>query len=349
MTGEVFVSFDRAAARPYVEGLARHFGAAGLPVRYDPQEDPARWAQVAAQIQSCGAFVIVMTPGAERSAWVTAEVDQARRSGRPILPLLLDGAPFASLAGLPVESVVGATLPSPAFLARLRGLVPSMGPSTASAPPRRSRAGLIAGVVAAAVVATIAVVVAAGVVLYRVSTPDTPDTAGTWQEQAAAIDGIQNYLATHPEWYRIDPKLGNHVQGRQRYPVDPPAGGVHSPYWQNCMGDIYPEEIAKEQAMHSLEHGAVWVTYRPNLSKAEVDRLADRVRGVPYLFLSPYPGLDRPISLQAWGYQLKLDRADDKRIDAFIRALRINATQEPQATCSSGVTDTGAEPLPVSR
>jgi hypothetical protein len=111
------------------------------------------------------------------------------------------------------------------------------------------------------------------------------------------------------------------------------------------MGDIYPAEIAKEQATHSLEHGAVWVTYRPGLPQDQIDRLADRVRDVPYLFLSPYPGLDRPISLQAWGYQLKLDRAEDTRIDAFIKALRINATQEPQASCANGISDTGAEPV----
>ena len=38
--------------------------------------------------------------------------------------------------------------------------------------------------------------------------------------------------------------------------------------------------------------------------------------------MSPYPGLDAPISLQAWGYQLKVDNADDPRIDDFIKALR---------------------------
>jgi Protein of unknown function (DUF3105)/TIR domain len=340
VNGDVFITFDRATARPYVEGLARHLGAAGLPVWYDPHEGgDERWAQVAARIQSSSAFVVVMTPGAERSAWVTGEINYARQCGKPILPLLLDGAPFASLAGIPVEPVTGGTLPGPAFLAHLRTLVPYTA-------PRKSRAGLIAGVSVAAVVALVAVIVAAGTVAWRASTPDTPRT---WQEQADAIAGVQNYLVSHPEWYRYDPKVGNHVQGRYAYPVDPPAGGVHSPIWQNCMGDVYPAEIAKEQAMHSLEHGAVWVTYRPGLPQPQIDRLAERVRGVPYLFLSPYPGLDRPISLQAWGYQLKVDRADDTRIDAFIRALRINATQEPQATCGNGVTDTGAEPLRTDR
>ena len=48
------------------------------------------------------------------------------------------------------------------------------------------------------------------------------------------------------------------------------------------------------------------------------------------MLMSPYPGLDAPISLQAWGYQLKVDNADDGRIDEFINALRKNATSEPR-------------------
>jgi hypothetical protein len=63
------------------------------------------------------------------------------------------------------------------------------------------------------------------------------------------------------------------------------------------------------------------------------------------MLMSPYPGLDAPISLQAWGYQLKLNDVTDKRIDQFIDALRINATQEPQAGCSGGITDATPTPL----
>ena len=64
------------------------------------------------------------------------------------------------------------------------------------------------------------------------------------------------------------------------------------------------------------------------------------------MLMSPYPGLDKPISLQAWGYQLKVDNADDSRIDEFIKALRQNATQEPQAGCSSGITTPDRSPAP---
>jgi hypothetical protein len=166
----------------------------------------------------------------------------------------------------------------------------------------------------------------------------------SWQERAADIEGIHNYLVSNPDWFKV-PAEGNHKAGVLSYPTSPPVGGVHNPYWQNCMGDVYAAEIPKEQATHSMEHGAVWVTYNPSLPKDQVDELAKKVNGKTFMLMSPYPGLDKAISLQAWGYQLKVDNADDSRIDDFIGALRQNTTQEPQAGCSSGITDTGKEPL----
>jgi hypothetical protein len=196
----------------------------------------------------------------------------------------------------------------------------------------------IAMYVGSAVVAVLII----GFVVYESAKPASkqPD----WRAQADAIPGINDYLKTHPEWY-VTPPDGFHRPGVLTYPIDPPAGGIHNPAWQNCMGDVYPAQIPKEQATHSLEHGAVWVTYRPDLSAGDVAKLADKVRGRAYLLMSPYPGQDQPISLQAWGYQLKLSKADDPRIDQFIAALRQNAAREPQAACSGGITDTSTKPL----
>jgi len=162
----------------------------------------------------------------------------------------------------------------------------------------------------------------------------------TWQDRAAKIQGIVNFRADNPPWL-----TAQHQNGVLTFQTNPPVGGNHNPQWQNCMGDVYTAQIPKEQAVHSLEHGAVWVTYRPDLPKDQVDQLASKVRDKSFLLMSPYPGLDKPVSLQAWGYQLKVDNASDTRIDAFIDALRQNATQEPQATCSGGITDTGDKPL----
>jgi hypothetical protein len=95
-----------------------------------------------------------------------------------------------------------------------------------------------------------------------------------------------------------------------------------------------------------MEHGAVWITYRPDLPKAQVDQLAKKVTGRDFMLMSPFAGQDKPISVQTWGYQLKVDKADDARIDDFIKALREVSQVEPGATCSRGniITETGTTP-----
>ena len=188
---------------------------------------------------------------------------------------------------------------------------------------------------------TAAVVLAVGIVGFGAWQVFKASNKPTWQEQVKGIDGLVNYFETKPDML----KAGSHKNGVLTYEVDPPVGGTHNPIWQNCNGDVYSAQIPKEQAVHSLEHGAVWVTYRPDLPKDQVDALADKVKDRTFMLMSPYPGLDKPISLQAWGYQLKVDNANDGRIDEFITALRQNATQEPQASCGNGITETGATPI----
>lgn len=162
-----------------------------------------------------------------------------------------------------------------------------------------------------------------------------------WDERANAIDGIVNFRDKDPELV----KGGQHEQGAITYSVLPPVAGPHNASWQNCMGDVYDAPIASEHAVHSLEHGAVWITYQPDLPADQVEKLAEKVRGNEKLFLSPFEGLDKPISLQAWGYQLKVDNADDGRIDEFIKTLKVNASVEgPTALCNQGVTATGTAP-----
>jgi hypothetical protein len=120
---------------------------------------------------------------------------------------------------------------------------------------------------------------------------------------------------------------GQHVTPVERVAYDhfPPSGGPHDSVWADCTGTAYKSAVRNENMVHSLEHGAVWIAYNPDkVDQPSVDRLKARVEGKPYTMLSPYPGLDSPISMQSWGHQLKLDRADDPRIDQFITALRQN-------------------------
>ena len=133
---------------------------------------------------------------------------------------------------------------------------------------------------------------------------------------------------------------GQHVQPTQRvaYDQSPPFGGPHDAVWAACTGIVYPNQLRTENAVHALEHGAVWIAYNPDtIAPGDLDILQDNVEGESYMLMSPYPGLDTPISLQSWGHQLKLDSAGDERVDQFIEALRQNSNSgvypgQPDAT-----------------
>jgi hypothetical protein len=128
----------------------------------------------------------------------------------------------------------------------------------------------------------------------------------------------------------------NHVTTAVTYDASPPVGGNHSPYWGDCSGTVYTNAIANENAVHMLEHGAVWITYNPSLPAADVTTLSRLVNGQDRMAMSPYPSLDSPISIQSWGYQLKVPSASDPRIQKFIDDLRYNPKTTPEygATCS---------------
>ncbi|ATE57055.1 MULTISPECIES: DUF3105 domain-containing protein [Actinosynnema] len=142
---------------------------------------------------------------------------------------------------------------------------------------------------------------------------------------------------------------GKHVDATQRvaYNFSPPFGGPHDSVWANCTGVVYSSAVRTENMVHGLEHGAVWIAYNPDqVSGPALDTLKAKVDNQPFTMMSPYPGLDKPISLQSWGHQLKLESADDERIDQFIQSLRRNQYTYPEigATCDSATFNVDSPP-----
>ncbi|WP_405018069.1 DUF3105 domain-containing protein [Kitasatospora sp. NBC_00070] len=129
----------------------------------------------------------------------------------------------------------------------------------------------------------------------------------------------------------------NHVTTPVKYTQTPPVGGDHDPVWVPCMGNVYDQPVHNENAVHSLEHGAVWVTYNSKATAADIASLAERVEVTPYTFLSPYPDEPGTITLSAWSTQLIVDSATDPRIGEFLtKYIQGPQTQEPGASCSPG-------------
>lgn len=140
-----------------------------------------------------------------------------------------------------------------------------------------------------------------------------------------ALDNVQTFNITGAQ----------HVQGAVAYPQTPPAGGDHSAVWQNC--GFYDQPIRNENAVHSMEHGAVWITFRPDLPPAQVDQIQQIARSQSHILASPYPDLPSLVVATAWGNQLRLDSADDPRLREFVRRFRQGPqTPEPGAVCSGG-------------
>jgi hypothetical protein len=181
----------------------------------------------------------------------------------------------------------------------------------------RRRAGVVLLVLAVLVAA------ATAVVAYLGRDRTTPD-----------VDGLRTW--------RLEP---SHVSGPVDYAQTPAVGGPHAPQWLNC--GVYADPVPDENAVHSLEHGAVWVAYRPDLAPAEVSRL---VAALPdtFVIVSPYPGLPAPVVASAWGAQVALDGVDDDRLDAFVRFYRRGVTTlEPGGPCHAGTDGTSPTPSPT--
>ena len=133
----------------------------------------------------------------------------------------------------------------------------------------------------------------------------------------------------------VEKPTSAHVSDDVDYEQTPPAGGDHDPAWLEC--GVYDEPVRDENAVHSLEHGTVWVTHDPDLDAASVDELAERLPAESVL--SPYDGLPGPVVVTVWGRQLVLDGVDDARLELFLREFGDGHTSpEPFASCNGGVT-----------
>lgn len=156
------------------------------------------------------------------------------------------------------------------------------------------------------------------------------DETGNRREVEAAaarpIDGVEEFADL----------TNNHVEGVVEYPQMPPVGGDHSAVWANC--GAYSEAVDPTQATHSLEHGAVWVGYDPELPQDQVDDLSALTDSNPFLLVSPVEGMTTPVTASAWGVQLGLDDPADPRLATFVQKYQVGEqAPEPGAPCTGGV------------
>ncbi len=116
----------------------------------------------------------------------------------------------------------------------------------------------------------------------------------------------------------------------------PPMGGDHNVQWQNC--GVYEQPIKDENAVHSLEHGAVWIAYRPDIDSQQRQALVKFSLGRPYILLAPYPRLEAPITILAWGHRIKMQKINQDILARFTQKFAGSLkAPEPAGPCIGGI------------
>lgn len=181
------------------------------------------------------------------------------------------------------------------------------------------------------IVGSTAAVVIVGLIVASIVFAPAPPKQYEAGSEGVEIEGVETFE-----------NVTEHVDGTVEYEQNPPAGGPHNAVWLNC--GIYSQSVPNENAVHSLEHGAVWVTYDPDeVTGDELDTLKSHLPS-SYVILSPYEGLDSPIALSSWNHQLKLESADDERIGEFFEEYwRSQNVPEPNAACTGALDAPGKQ------
>lgn len=187
---------------------------------------------------------------------------------------------------------------------------------------------MILAVLTAVLVLLVAITVPIVIATQRDQTTASLGPAAGSGEEAASLDDVEEFQSRR-----------DHIDGDVDYPQTPPAGGKHDDQWLQC--GVYDEPVRDENAVHSLEHGTVWITYDQDaVDDEDVDALADVLpeKGI----LSPYDDLPARVVVTVWDRQLHLDGADDPRLALFLEEYGDSHTApEPMASCEGGVAGDG--------
>lgn len=128
-------------------------------------------------------------------------------------------------------------------------------------------------------------------------------------------------------------EANHHTDDDVDYAQTPPMGGLHDDQPLKC--GVYDEPVRDENAVHTIEHGAVWITYLPSLPAADVAKLEALLPEKHVL--SPRDDLPSPVVATAWNRQLPVEGVDDPRLKAFVDEYADGHTAPEDVSCEDGV------------
>ncbi len=143
--GHIFISYSHKDTE-YAHALAANLQGLGFEVWIDERLDyGSQWPQeLQKQLDTCSAFILIMSPRSYSSEWVQSELQRARRKQKPIFPLLLEGdEPWLSVESTQYYDVRGEVFPDAKFYSALKAVMTTTpGARTLQMPKGSGRAGL---------------------------------------------------------------------------------------------------------------------------------------------------------------------------------------------------------------
>ncbi len=158
-----------------------------------------------------------------------------------------------------------------------------------------------------------------------------------------AIGGAAVLSGDRPEIVRLgDEQEDNGAQhvAQQDAPEyggsEPPTSGDHG---QPIPKGAYSQELPDFNTIHNLEHGYIYISYRPDLPQEEIDKLED-LFFEPFtnsefrptkVIMAPRAANDSPIILSSWQRSQRFDAFEEQiMIDYY--SSNVNKSPEPLAS-----------------
>ena len=151
---------------------------------------------------------------------------------------------------------------------------------------------------------------------------------------ASAVVGYLQLIKKSPQQLEFEQKVEVFpIEGRDhvsagtavQYQTNPPTSGAHLSQAENW--GVYSSEIDDKAAVHGLEHGGIWISYKDidEDSKNVLEEIGKANR--QSVIVSPRSANDDNIVVASWGKMMNLEMADKALIQKYINQYK-NQSQE---------------------
>lgn len=119
--GHIFISYSHKDT-DFAHKLAEALQSKGFDIWIDERLDyGSQWPhEIQKQLDSCSAFIVIMSPRSFASEWVQSELQRAKRKLKPVFPMLLEGdEPWLSVESTQYYDVRKGNLPDERFFSAI--------------------------------------------------------------------------------------------------------------------------------------------------------------------------------------------------------------------------------------